>query len=160
MIVLARVDDRLVHGQITSGWVPHLRAKRLVVASDRLAGDPLLGGIVAAGAPGVRVEVLAVDDAARRAAAGDYDATATIVLFESLQDARRALLGGLAFDRLNLGGLRHPGGRLCLCEAITLDVDDCETLRDLCTRGVRVEVRLMPRDRAGELPDLGECCRR
>jgi PTS system mannose-specific IIB component len=155
VIVLARVDDRLVHGQVTSGWVPHLRARRLVVASDRLAGDPLLAGIVAAGAPGVSVEVVAVAEAARRAAAGDYEVEATIVLFESLQDARRALLAGLAFDRLNLGGLRHARGQVCLCEAVTLDGDDCDTLRDLRERGVAIDVRLMPRDRAGELPEFG-----
>jgi len=154
VIVLARVDDRLVHGQVTSGWVPHLHAVRLVVASDRLAADPLLAGIAAAGAPGLRVEVRGVVEAARLAAAGAYETEATIVLFESLQDARRALAEGLALERLNLGGLRHEGGRVCLLQGITLDREDCDVLRELVARGVQIDVRLMPRDRAGVLPEV------
>jgi mannose/fructose/N-acetylgalactosamine-specific phosphotransferase system component IIB len=154
VIVLARVDDRLVHGQVTAGWVPHLRAARVVVANDRLAGDPVLSLIVQAGASGVQVEVLPVAEAARRAVCGAWDSSPAIVLFESLQDARRALDAGLAFTCLNLGGLRHEGGSLCICEGITLDPEDCEVLRDLQERGVGIDVRLMPRDRSRVLPEV------
>ena len=59
---------------------------------------------------------------------------------------------GLVVDRLNLGGLRHDAGRLCLCDGVTLDNEDCAILRDLARRGVEVDVRLMPRDRSCVLP--------
>jgi hypothetical protein len=35
---------------------------------------------------------------------------------------------------------------------VTLDADDCCILRELCGRGVEIDVRLMPRDRAVSLP--------
>lgn len=152
MIALARVDDRLVHGQVTVGWVPHVRATVLVVANDRIAADPLLTGILRASVAGVRVEVLAVAEAARRGGAGGWGAETALVLFESLQDARRALEAGLPLARLNLGGLRHEDGRVCLCDGVTLDTDDCAILRELCGRGVEIDVRLMPRDRPIALP--------
>ena len=126
MIALARVDDRLVHGQVTAGWVPHLRATVVVVANDRIAADPLLSGIVKASTAGVPVEVLTVADAGRRGAAGAWEREAALLLFESLQDACRALDAGLPVTRLNLGGLRHDEGRLCLCDGVTLDGDDCD----------------------------------
>lgn len=154
MIALARVDDRLVHGQVTAGWVPHLHASRLVVVSDRLAADPIQSAIIAAGSSGIPVEVLGVAEAARRHAASAWDRDATILLFESLQEARRTLDAGLRFERLNLGGLRHEQGRVCLCEAITLDGDDCSVIADLRGRGVDIDVRLMPCDRNRGLPEL------
>lgn len=154
MIALARVDDRLMHGQVSVGWVPHVRATLVVVANDRIAGDPLLAGIVRAGASGFRVETLPVAEAARRGAGPAWDRETVIVLFESLQDARRAMDAGLPVNRLNLGGLRHDQGVVCICDGVTLDSDDCAILRDLVGRGVQFDVRLMPRDRACTLPPL------
>jgi mannose/fructose/N-acetylgalactosamine-specific phosphotransferase system component IIB len=152
VIALARVDERLMHGQVSVGWVPHLHANVVVVANDRIAADPLLSGICQACTSDVRVEVLAVEEAARRSAGAAWARDTVIVLFESLQDARRALDAGLAVARVNLGGLRHNAGRLCICDGVTLDHEDCDILRDFARRGVEVDVRLMPRDRACALP--------
>jgi len=152
MIALARVDERLMHGQVSVGWVPHLHATVVVVANDRVAADPLLAGICQACTSGVRVEVIPVAEAARRGSGDDWSHDTVIVLFESLQDARRAMDAGLSVARLNLGGLRHDQGRVCICDGVTLDNEDCAILRDLVQRGVEVDVRLMPRDRSCALP--------
>ena len=152
MIALARVDDRLMHGQVSVGWVPHLHATVVVVANDRVAADPLLSGILQACASGVRVDVVSVAEAARRGAGTDWAQDTVIVLFENLQDARRAMDAGLVVARLNLGGLRHDAGRVCICDGVTLDHEDCAILRDFARRGVEVDVRLMPRDRSRALP--------
>jgi len=152
MIALARVDERLMHGQVSVGWVPHLRATVVVVANDRLAADPLLAGICMACTAGVRVDVLPVAEAVRKAAGDAWAKETVIVLFESLQDARRAMDAGFPVVRLNLGGLRHDAGRICICDGVTLDNEDCAILRDLVGRGVEVDVRLMPRDRSCALP--------
>lgn len=152
MIALARVDERLMHGQVSVGWVPHLQATVVVVANDRLAADPLLSGICQACSSGVRVEVVPVAEAVRRAAGADWSLETVIVLFENLQDAWRAIDAGLAVARLNLGGLRHDAGSLCICDGVTLDNEDCTILRDFVRRGVELDVRLMPRDRSRALP--------
>jgi PTS system mannose-specific IIB component len=158
VIALARVDDRLVHGQVTAGWVPHVRATVVVVANDRVAADPLLAGIMKSAASGVRIEVLTVAETARCAAQGGWEGDAALLLFESLQDASRAIDAGLPVTRLNLGGLRHDAGRLCLREGVTLDGEDCALLSALCRRGVSIDVRLMPLDRSQELPRELESC--
>lgn len=155
MIALARVDDRLMHGQVSVGWVPHLHATVVVVANDRVAADPLLSGITRSGASNVRVEVVTVAEAARRGAGPEWERDTVIMLFESLQDARRAMDAGLSVARLNLGGLRHDSGRVCICDGVTLDHEDCDILREFARRGVEVDVRLMPRDRSRALPRLG-----
>lgn len=152
MIALARVDERLLHGQVSVGWVPYVHATVVVVANDRVAADPLLAGICQACSTGVRVEVVPVAEAARRGAGADWAHDTVIVLFESLQDAQRAMNAGLSVARLNLGGLRHDAGRLCICDGVTLDSEDCTILRDIVRRGVEVDVRLMPRDRSCALP--------
>ena len=92
MISLVRVDDRLIHGQITVGWVPYLQASRVIVVNDRLAVDPVLTAIVkAGGTTEIRIDVQGVAEAVSRFEAGDFEQGRVIVLFESLGDARRSL---------------------------------------------------------------------
>lgn len=153
MISLVRVDDRLVHGQVTVGWVPHLRASKILVVNDRLAADTVLSRIVMAGVTaGLKIEILGIAQAALLLYRGAFDQERLLILFENLEDARLALDCGLQFQTLNLGGLRHPGGIICITEMVTLSHSDLEILRDLHHRGVEVEVRLMPGDRSYPIP--------
>ena len=39
-VVLVRIDDRLVHGQVVEGWLPHVKADEIAVVSDSAADDP------------------------------------------------------------------------------------------------------------------------
>jgi PTS system mannose-specific IIB component len=40
-INLARIDTRLLHGQVATNWVPASKADRIIVASDTVAKDEL-----------------------------------------------------------------------------------------------------------------------
>ena len=57
---------------------------------------------------------------------------------------------GLAVTRLNLGGLRHDAGLVCICDGVTLDSEDCAILRDFVRRGVELDVRLEPGHRRSD----------
>ncbi len=39
MIANVRIDDRLIHGQVTQGWIPNLAIDTLVVVSERINKD-------------------------------------------------------------------------------------------------------------------------
>jgi len=45
-LVLARIDCRLIHGQVVEAWVPHTSADSLIVANDDLAGNPFLRSVM------------------------------------------------------------------------------------------------------------------
>ena len=111
MIALARVDDRLMHGQVSVGWVPHLHATVVVVANDRVAADPLLSGICQACSSGFRVEVVPVAEAARRGAGSDWAHDTVIMLFENLQDARRAMSRVTSFLTVSTQSVGKPSWR-------------------------------------------------
>jgi mannose/fructose/N-acetylgalactosamine-specific phosphotransferase system component IIB len=64
-LVLVRIDDRLIHGQVVGGWLPVIQAERIVVVSDRAAGDSLQTGLMRMAVPdGVTVDVFSVNQAA------------------------------------------------------------------------------------------------
>jgi len=57
-IVLARVDDRLIHGEVVSVWTPSLNVNRIIVVDDEVAADKFNKRVIKALAPnGVKVNV-------------------------------------------------------------------------------------------------------
>ena len=63
-LVLARIDCRLIHGQVVETWVPHTSADSLIVANDDLAGNPFLRSVMElAVPPAIRVRFCRLDEA-------------------------------------------------------------------------------------------------
>jgi len=154
MISLVRVDDRLIHGQVTVGWAPYLRASRIIVVSDRLAANTVLASILRVGVPvGMQIDVVSIDESAALCSQGRSSPGSVIVLFESLDDVRRAVGLGLQFQSLNLGGLRGSGEGKRVSDAVFLSPRDLEIIRDLRLRGTAVETRIMPGDCPSPLPE-------
>src|SRR5438874_13572281 len=85
-VVLVRVDQRLLHGQVVEGWVPFLKADAVVIADDRAAADPISRIAMTSACPAkVRLEVLAVRAAATAAAAGTLPRPRSLLLVSSVE---------------------------------------------------------------------------
>ena len=68
-IVLARVDDRLIHGEVVSVWTPSLNVNRIIVVDDEVAADKFNKRVIKALAPnGVKVTVNGTEKGAKRQA--------------------------------------------------------------------------------------------
>ena len=62
-IVLVRIDDRLVHGQIVQGWLKNIDVNKIVVVSDSAATDDMQKMLMAMAVPiGIELEVNTVKD--------------------------------------------------------------------------------------------------
>jgi mannose/fructose/N-acetylgalactosamine-specific phosphotransferase system component IIB len=144
-ILLARVDDRLIHGQVVHGWGRPLGATLFAVVSDELRADPdraeLYLFAVPEGAVGRALSVAeALGAEFREAAARER----TILLFTDLDTPRRLVEGGFSLAALNLGGLHHAPGRHEVLPYLFLDASDRATLRALAASGVEVAAQDLP----------------
>ena len=50
-IVLTRIDNRLVHGQVATQWCGTIGANLILVANDEVAGNKLRQGLMDMAAP-------------------------------------------------------------------------------------------------------------
>ena len=142
---LYRIDNRLVHGQIISTWMPHLRLKRFVVVNDGLPNSQLRMKMFRMAIPAsVEFEALTVSDAAERLNEFGHSDVSTIVLFESIDDAVRLFESGHPFTNLNLGNVHHGPGRRSFTPSVFLSDSDLAKLKSLFSRGVRCESRSLP----------------
>ena len=153
-LVLARVDDRLIHGQVVVGWARALEADCLVVANDAVAADPMQRQLLPmAVPPQIKVGIYRVREAAEALRDGKYEGRRIILLFASLADAL-SFNAVLPLERLNVGGIRQAPGRTPLRTAVALSSTDVEAARALIVSGSVLSIQMVPGDAAEPLKPL------
>lgn len=144
MVILIRVDDRLLHGQIICSWVPFTQAKALLVASDEAAADRLVSDIIAAcGDKELNVYVKSVREAVEYVTNGPTEERIMLVVGD-LRDAMRLYDEGMRFSALNLGNIHHEGRKIA--PSIIVDTDDEDILECFEALGVEIEIRDVPKN--------------
>lgn len=145
--VLARVDSRLLHGQVATAWSKSVQPDRIIVVSDSVAHDSLRKTMIEQAAPpGIKANVVPVDKMIKVAKDPRFGNTHALLLFETPQDALRAIEGGVDIKELNLGSMAHSVGKVVITNAIAMDKHDVETLEALAAKGIKMDVRKVPSD--------------
>jgi PTS system mannose-specific IIB component len=153
--VLARVDTRLLHGQVATGWTKAVNPDRIIVVSDGVAHDDLRKKlIINAAPPGVKVHVVPVDKMIEVAKDGRFGGMKAMLLFETPQDALRAVEGGVDIKEINLGSMAHSQGKVAVNKVLSMDKDDVKTLEALKDKGITFDVRKVPADSKDNLDNL------
>jgi len=146
-IVLARIDNRLIHGQVMEAWVPYVQADCIVVANNAVASSPLKRAMMEACVPrNIRVFVVSVVEAADRLRNGDLDTSRVLLLLENSRDALEIFREGVNFPRLNLGNMHAAQGKVAVSCTLCIDSHDIENLTDLEAAGVAISARCVPQD--------------
>lgn len=154
-LVLVRVDDRLIHGQVVGGWLPVIQAERIVVVSDRAAADPLQTGLMRIAVPDdVEVDVLSVDAASARLTTGAWGEERVMLLLPGVQELNWLVDLGAPIRQVNLGGVHDAPGRVMVAPHLAFTTDEKNILNRLYSKGVRFETRPLPGDVPVALHDL------
>lgn len=154
-INLARIDTRLLHGQVATAWTPDSKADRIIVASDSVANDDLRKELIKQAAPGnVKANVVPIQKLIEVAKDPRFGNTHALILFETPQDALRAIEGGVPIKELNVGSMAHSTGKTMVNNVLSMDKADVETYEKLRDLGVSFDVRKVPSDSKKDLFDL------
>ncbi len=146
-LVLTRIDNRLIHGQVLEAWVPFVKADCIVVANDDIAAKPLKKLMMKASVPSrMRVEIGTVAESVALLKSNQLDRCKVLLLFGTTSDAVRAYREGLAFNQLNLGNLQANKGKARLSCTLFLDPTDLDDLELLDQAGIRITSRCIPAD--------------
>jgi len=152
---LYRIDNRLVHGQIISTWMPYLRLKRFVVINDALPSNALRMKMFRMAIPlAVEFCAMTVEEAGQKLQGLLQSDVATIVLLESIDDAVRLFESGHPFTNLNIGNVHHGPERRSYTPSVFLSDTDIGKLKELFRRGVRCEIKSLPTQDAMDLSPL------
>ncbi|KRN89644.1 PTS sugar transporter subunit IIB [Ligilactobacillus ceti] len=153
--VLARIDSRLLHGQVATAWTKTTLPNRIIVVSDNVAHDKLRKNLIMQAAPpGVKANVVPIDKMIEVAKDPRFGNTKALLLFETPQDALRAIKGGVDLKEVNVGSMAHSVGKVAINTVLSMDEDDVKTFEEMEKMGIQFDVRKVPNDSKGKLDPL------
>lgn len=153
--VLARIDSRLLHGQVATNWAKATNPNRIIVVSDTVAQDSLRKSLIEQAAPpGVKANVIPIDKMIEVDKDPRFGKTRALLLFENPEDMLRAIEGGMDVHEVNIGSMAHSKGKVVVNNVISMDETDIESYERMEELGVQFDVRKVPSDSSGRLNDL------
>ncbi|OTP81349.1 PTS mannose transporter subunit IIAB [Gilliamella apicola] len=154
-IVLARVDSRLLHGQVATAWTKSTNPNRIIVVSDSVAKDELRKKLIQEAAPpGVKANVVPIKKIIEVSRDPRFGNTKALLLFENPQDVLRAIEGGVDIDVVNIGSMAHSVGKVMVNKVLSMNADDVDAFEKLKAKNVKFDVRKVPNDSNSNMDDL------
>ncbi|WP_130805968.1 PTS N-acetylgalactosamine transporter subunit IIB [Senegalia massiliensis] len=146
-ILLTRIDNRLVHGQVGVTWTSHLGANLVLVANDEVAKDEVrqnLMDMVLPDTVATRFFTLQKTiDVIHKAA----DRQKIFLVVKTPQDVLTLVKGGVPIKEVNIGNMHYAEGKEQLTSTISVDEDDKKTFKELHDLGVTFDMRKVPDDK-------------
>ncbi|MCX8664112.1 PTS sugar transporter subunit IIB [Gilliamella sp. B2840] len=154
-IVLARVDSRLLHGQVATAWTKSTNPNRIIVVSDSVAKDELRKKLIQEAAPpGVKANVVPIKKIIEVSHDPRFGNTKALLLFENPQDVLRAIEGGVDINVVNIGSMAHSVGKVMVNKVLSMNADDVDAFEKLKAKNVKFDVRKVPNDSNSNMDDL------
>lgn len=143
-ILLTRIDNRLLHGQVATQWNSTLGANLILIANDDVAINKMRQQLMDMAAPsGVATRYFSLEqtiNVIHKAA----DRQKIFIIVENPQDVLTLVEGGVPIDKLNIGNMHMSEGKRQVATSVAVDDADVESFRKLQEKGVELEIRRVP----------------
>lgn len=146
-VLLIRIDDRLIHGQVVAGWVKAIKANHIMVANDKVASDQMQKILLGMAVPShIKLSVVTLAEAAETLQKDTAEDDRLIVLLNSPGDALELIKRGVKVKSINVGGIHYCEGKKQILKAVCVDMVDIQALYELDRSGIELEGRIVPTD--------------
>ncbi len=146
-LVLIRIDDRLIHGQVVEGWCRHLSINHIVVCNNAVAGNEMQKTLLSLAVPSeMKISILDIKQTTKMIPSLEKGKARVILLLSSPEDALKLVQNGFNAKEINVGGIHYSRGKIQVRKAISLSNSDLEAFEELSKLGVKLEVRMVPSD--------------
>jgi D-glucosaminate-specific PTS system IIB component len=144
-VVLNRVDDRLIHGQVMTGWLGLRRANAIWIADDTVASNPMMLDIFRFAAPsGVKLEAHTIDRAAEKLLDLSKGNDRIILLAKVPKTFLRLLEKGYRPADINYGAMAHKAQSRNVAPNCDLLPDEIADTEKLYQQKIRIWIQLVP----------------
>lgn len=143
-ILLTRIDNRLIHGQVATQWTSTIGANLILIANDNVASNQMRQKLMDMAAPqGVATRYFSVQktiDVIHKAAARQH----IFLIVENPEDALRLVKGGVPIKKLNIGNMHMSEGKRQVATSVAVNDEDVAAFRALQDAGVELSIQRVP----------------
>lgn len=148
-----RIDNRLIHGQVTVAWVSHLGANHLIVCNDKVSKDPIQKLMLPQAARGVKTSVLSVKETLDYCNSPQAANEKIFIIAKFPQDALELIKGGLKPEEINVGNQAPlPGTNYkMVLKSVAVTPEDAAIYKQIAElSGLTLTYRMVPPDPKGD----------
>lgn len=143
-ILLTRIDNRLIHGQVATLWSGVLGANLLLVANDEVSTDEFRQGLMNMAAPSyAQTRYFSIEKTCAVIHKAS-DNQKIFIICETPQDVLRLVEGGVPIKKVNIGNMHMTDGKRQVATSVAVDDNDVETFKKLQELGVELEIKRVP----------------
>ena len=154
-IRLVRIDDRLIHGQVTTVWAKRLDVQRILVISDAVTKDNLRKTLLQQAAPpGIKVNVITVAKFIEVFRHRLFDGVRVILMFTNPVEVAAVVKAGIYFPSINIGAIGYAVGKKMISNTIAVDEADIAAFDYLADQGIELEIRKVITDSKQDLLEV------
>ncbi len=143
-IVLTRIDNRLIHGQVATQWTSTVGANLLLVANDAVATDAMRQGLMKMACPAqAQTRFFSLEKTC--AIIGKASPSQHIaIICETPQDVLKLVEGGVPIKSVNIGNMHMAEGKRQVATSVAVDDADVAAFRRLQELGVELYIQRTP----------------
>lgn len=151
-IVLTRIDDRLIHGQVMTAWVKEVNANEIVIVDDGVANDMFLSEVMKASAPsGIDIKVETLESGVEQLKEVSESGRRVIILAKNPGAILYLIENGVDLPKIILGGMGLNSDRKTLYKNIAVTDSEKEELKKIREKGTDLSIHVVPSQKAIEL---------
>lgn len=152
-IVLARVDDRLIHGQVMTAWLQYVGANHIIIIDDETASDDFLKSVIQMSVPReIKLNIYHCSEAAAEIKKMSDDEK--IMILAKIPESFLTLIDtGLPLKKITIGGMGANPKRTKFYKNISASDVERETFKKIIARGTEVVIHIIPDQKAVEVEE-------
>lgn len=144
-VIFARVDERLIHGQVATAWLRKYPANVVVVVDDESARDPFQTMLLEMAVSGtVKCVVTTLKDA--KTVVSKYARSKVFLCAKQPAVFLEMLRQGVEIPQINIGGIYAREGRKQYYSTVFLDEQIKQDIISLGDYPCKVEFRTVPQN--------------
>lgn len=152
-LILTRIDDRLIHGQVMTAWMKVMPAKKIIIVDDKVAADDFMKDVLEMAAPaGVKMNICSVEQAIGILNQGL--SVPTIMLAKTPLTLKALIDGGIELKAINIGGIGMKEGRKTLYKNIAVTEEERQILKNFIQKGIDVKIQIIPAEKVIDLKNI------
>ena len=154
-MVLVRIDDRLIHGQVVENWMKFLKINHVIVVNDFVASDRMQKTLFSMAVPGhAKISILTITQAKEAILNGQFEGDKAMLLLVSPQDVLNLINKGVRIKEVNVGGMHYSPDKKQILKAISVSKEDIQAFQELDKLGVYLEARMVPNDEKIDIMEI------
>ena len=142
MICFTRVDNRLIHGQVVQGWLPKIKAEKVLVISKQAAQNTLMTKMMRMSLP--QNYDLEIIESSKAKEILDKENKKVFLLVEDLKQLYDIVNSGIILREVNIGNTKYEEGKKEFSAGVYFDKQDLATIANLKKQNIDFSIKALP----------------